>query len=263
MCQTSSVATDDMLDLMKAVADEVINPRFGTLVAGDIEEKAPQDYVTAADTEAEELLTAELQRRYPGALIVGEEATFVDADALTKLATADLAFTIDPVDGTANFVRANPDHAVMIAELHSGEVVRTWVWHPQHETAYVAERGAGVTLNGVPMKPATPGADLLRGRTARRAWLGREFSGIAPVEFHRRSASIDYPDVATGVIDYIVYGHTKPWDHLPNLLMLRELGGNIVHLDGSLYGAASPLTEPIVAGITTEIAQRVAASWKR
>lgn len=250
-----------MLDLMKAVADEVINPRFGNLVAGDIEEKAPLDYVTAADREAEILLTRELTKRFPGAVIVGEEATFTDSAALQALASAELAFTIDPVDGTANFVRGNPDHAVMIAEVRSGEVVRTWVWHPQHATAYVAELGSGVTLNDVPMTPARP-AELLRGRTARRSWVGRELSGVtAPVVHHRRSASVDYPDVATGVVDFLVYAHTKPWDHLPNLLMLRELGGDIVHLDGSPYGPASSLKLPIVAGITADVARRVAGLW--
>ena len=62
---------------------------------------------------------------------------------MDRFLAADHAFTVDPVDGTKNFVNGSKDHAVMVAEVRGGEVVRGWIWQPQHETAYVAERGAG------------------------------------------------------------------------------------------------------------------------
>ena len=39
----------------------------------------------------------------PGAVVVGEEAASADPSLLCALAGADLAFVVDPVDGTANF----------------------------------------------------------------------------------------------------------------------------------------------------------------
>ncbi len=137
-----------MLTLLKDVAEEVINPRFRSLAAEQIDEKNPGDLVTVADHEAEERITAALHSAYPDALVLGEEATASDPALLERFRSADHAFTVDPVDGTKNFVHGKKDHAVMVAELRSGDVVRGWIWQPQHELAYVAERGAGAWRNG-------------------------------------------------------------------------------------------------------------------
>ena len=54
-----------MLQLIRHVADEVINPRFRDLDTDDISEKNPGDLVTVADHEAEHLLTKALNEAYP------------------------------------------------------------------------------------------------------------------------------------------------------------------------------------------------------
>ena len=142
---------DDILELMVEVADRVIRPRFRALSGNDIDEKSPGDYVTVADRESEKLLTAALLARNPGCLVVGEEASYADPSIREGLGVADLAYTVDPVDGTGNFVKGSPDYAVMIAEIRRSEVTRSWIWQPEAGRAYVAERGAGVTCNGEPM----------------------------------------------------------------------------------------------------------------
>src|SRR4029078_4990695 len=113
-----------------------------------IDEKNPGDLVTIADREAEELLTDALSRAYPDALVLGEEATATDDTLLPRFRAADHAFTIDPVDGTKNFVAGSRNHAVMASALRDGEVVRGWIWQPQLGAAYVAERGRGAWRNG-------------------------------------------------------------------------------------------------------------------
>ena len=40
---------------------------------------------------------------------------------MTGYAAAEHAFTVDPVDGTKNFVNGSPDHAVMVGETRNGE----------------------------------------------------------------------------------------------------------------------------------------------
>ena len=134
--------TDDVLALLKHVADEVVNPRFGQLTSGDVSSKShPGDLVTIADREAEVAIAAELRSAYPDALLLGEEATAADSSLPDQFRSADHAFTIDPVDGTRNFVKGSPDHALMVSEVRGGAVVRSWIWQPQHEVAYVAELG--------------------------------------------------------------------------------------------------------------------------
>ncbi len=70
-----------------------------------------------ADREAEVLLTRALQDAYPDAVVLGEEHYAEAPDLLDRFRAAAHAFTVDPVDGTRNFVHGSPDHAVMIAEV--------------------------------------------------------------------------------------------------------------------------------------------------
>ncbi|MEI2671823.1 MAG: hypothetical protein V9G13_12030 [Marmoricola sp.] len=58
--------TDEILELLKRVAEEVITPRFRALSDSQIKEKRPGDLVTVADHEAEVLITRALCcRAYP------------------------------------------------------------------------------------------------------------------------------------------------------------------------------------------------------
>ena len=231
--------TDEVLGLLKDVADEVINPRFRALAAGEIHEKRPGDLVTDADREAEVLITAAINAAHPEAVVLGEEAFATDPDLLTRYAAADHAFTVDPVDGTKNFVHGSKDHAVMVSETRDGEAVRAWIWQPQHELAYVAERGAGTYRHDadgsrrltVP-EPPTGG---LRGRTSRRAWIGQALDGLEPMGLTWVSCGIDYPKLVEGAADYILYARAAPWDHVPGSLLLAEAGGTLGTTAGQAY----------------------------
>ncbi len=226
--------TDEVLALVREVAEEVINPRFRALGAHEVSEKNPGDLVTVADHEAEVLLTEALLRAYPDALVLGEEATAADASLLDRYRVAEHAFTVDPVDGTKNFVNGSPDHAVMVAELLRGEVVRSWIWQPQHEVAYVAELGAGAWRNGERLVRPEPGSDL-RGVTSRRSWIGHSLGTLRELELTWICCGVDYPQVVQGAADYALYRVAKPWDHAPGSLLLTEAGGHVGTFDGDPY----------------------------
>lgn len=249
--------TDAVLDLMKDVAAEVITPRFRSLSSGEVHEKGPGDLVTVADHESERILTEHLQGAYPHALIVGEEATAADPGLLDRMRRADHVWLVDPVDGTRNFVHGSPDHAVMVAEVRHGETVRGWIWQPEHERSMVAELGAGVQENGQQLRrPAAPervqdisgAASHWAHRVLARAAGSAVPSDAVPSDAvplmadTRRTAwccGVDYPMLAAGDLDFLVFGPPKPWDHAPGALMITELGGVVKTLDGNPYTAAS------------------------
>jgi fructose-1,6-bisphosphatase/inositol monophosphatase family enzyme len=228
------VETDDVLTLLKDVAEEVVNPRFRDLGSGQVAEKNPGDLVTVADHEAEVRITEVLRRAYPAALVLGEEATAADATLLDRFRSADHAFTVDPVDGTKNFVHGSPDHAVMVAELRSGDVVRSWIWQPQHARDFVAERGAGAWSGGRRLT-RPPLGDGLRGVTSHRSWIGRALGGLRALELTWVCCGVDYPHLVEGDADYALFGRAMPWDHAPGSLLLAEAGGYVGTLDGSPY----------------------------
>lgn len=231
-----------MLELIQQVAAQVITPRFRKLASGEVMEKNPGDYVTVADREAEILITDALLADDPDVLVVGEEATASDPMLLNKLEDAQRAFVVDPVDGTKNFVNGRDAHAVMIAELHGGETVRAWVWQPEYQVAYVAERGAGLFRNGVRVTREAPSRDLsaLRVLTSRPADEGR--AGRLTVGPSAWCCGVDYPWLAEGEADAIMYQATKPWDHAPGSLFVEETGGVVRYADGTPYvaGRAHP-----------------------
>lgn len=226
--------TDDVLTLLQEVAEEVINPRFRALGDEEIDEKNPGDLVTVADREAELQLAKVLGAAYPDALILGEEATSADPTLLERYRHAEHAFTVDPVDGTKNFVAGSPDHAVMVAEIRGGEVVRSWIWQPQHRRGYVAERGAGAWRDGHRLV-REPLGDELRGVTSRREWIDRALGAMRQLDLTWVCCGVDYPKLVEGAADYALYWRTLPWDHAPGSLLLSEAGGVVGGFDGALY----------------------------
>ena len=226
--------SDAVLALMVEVAEEVIDPRFRSLEAGQVDEKNPGDLVTVADREAEVLLTRALTSAYPGAVVLGEEAYAGDDSLLTAFRTADHAFTVDPVDGTKNFVHGSRDHAVMVGEVRSGEAVRGWIWQPQHRRAYVAERGAGAYRDGERLT-RPPVGEPPRVVTSRRRWLGRSFGDLPPLELTWVCCGVDYPKLVEGEADAVVYGRANPWDHVPGSLLVTEAGGFVGTHAGTAY----------------------------
>jgi fructose-1,6-bisphosphatase/inositol monophosphatase family enzyme len=242
------VDTEAVLDLIKTVAADVITPRFRSLAAGEVMEKNPGDLVTIADQESEALLTRELSAAYPDAFILGEEVTSADPTTLDRFVTADHSFTVDPVDGTKNFVHGSPDHAVMVSEIRSGETVRGWIWQPEHEVAWVAEKGSGVFRNGerVTREPV-PDEVAPRGVTSMWALRGHSYGNLPALTGSWICCGVDYPRLMEGATDYILYARNSPWDHAPGALMVTEAGGTVGHADGSPYSPTVLVPGIIVA----------------
>ena len=125
----------DVADLVRRAGDRFVLPRYGVLADEDIATKtSPTDLVTVADREAEAWLTPRL-RGIVDAVVIGEEACGEDP-ALREHAVAPLAWTIDPVDGTNNFVKAKDRFCSMVALLENGVPVRSWIWLPLKRRLY-------------------------------------------------------------------------------------------------------------------------------
>lgn len=253
--------TDEVLELIQRVADQVIVPRFRQLQAGEIEQKQPGDFVTVADRESEQLITDELLARIPGCVVVGEEATFANPGLFDAVSRTELCYVVDPVDGTRNFVEGRPDFAVMITECRSGTPVRCWVWQPEYQRAYLAEAGAGATLNGVAIKARSESPEHPLGATSLGKFFGFDADGaLSPVVRSAWCVGIDYPRVLAGELDYLIYKNLKPWDHLPGALLLRETGGVSQRFDGLDY--TPDFRGPgLIAAATPEIADAVRRAW--
>lgn len=106
-------------------------PRFRTGL--DVTDKggAVYDPVTEADQEAERVIRAAIEARYPEHGIVGEEHGTVRADAEHR-------WVLDPVDGTRAFVTGCPSWTTLIALEQHGEPILGVIDQP-----YTGERWVG------------------------------------------------------------------------------------------------------------------------
>lgn len=243
--------TADVSDAIRFVSNHIIMPRFQSLERFEVMEKKPGNLVTVADREAEHELAAILTRSTPEAIVVGEEEVFFQPDLVAALPDAALAWVIDPIDGTRNFAHGSPNFAVMVAEVRHGVTQRGWIWQPVYERMYVGELGRGVTCNAVPLhRDSEPHQDLVGGGFGGRLSVsGPGFTIREPIH----CCGVEYPKLLKGQRDFLLYRSMHPWDHLAGVLMLRELGGDAMGLDGARYQPGMTGQHHLLAAATPAI----------
>ncbi|HTO27227.1 MAG TPA: inositol monophosphatase, partial [Devosia sp.] len=137
-------------------------PRFRRLDASMVSTKTEAiDLVTEADIATEEVIKARMAQWMPAALFVGEESVAADPALLGRLATADLAVVVDPIDGTANYAAGLPLFATMAALVSKGETIAGIIYDPMGDDWMMAEKGGGTWLRrpdgeAVRMRVAAP-----------------------------------------------------------------------------------------------------------
>ena len=232
------------VDEVSAVVREVglaeVVPRFQTLSADDVMEKSPGDLVTVADQECERVLSERL-RSIRDVPVVGEEATAANPALLDVVTSAAASWIIDPIDGTSNFVKGDPNFVVMVSFVEDAQTTGAWIWHPETDQMLTAELGAGARLNGelltAPVRRDLPTGILkswLMGPTAheRLQQLPTNLGQLIPAI---GSAGIEYGALVRGEIDFLFYWRTLPWDHAAGALVATECGLTVGRTDGTPY----------------------------
>lgn len=240
--------TRRIVALMAEAADAEIMPRFRRLAASAVRNKtSPLDVVTDADEAAERMIGERLARAYPGAVVVGEEACSRNPALLNVWIDAELAFLIDPIDGTRNYVAGLPLFGVMVAAVSRGEVMAGIIYDPLCRDAAIAIRGEGAWLESehgeqTPLRVAAPvTTEEMTGLIAvrhlddtLRATVNANALGLASSTILNCSAH-EYRMIAGGHAHILLYGQLMPWDHAAGWLLHREAGGYGAHFDGSPY----------------------------
>ncbi|MFW7266612.1 inositol monophosphatase family protein [Gluconacetobacter sp. Hr-1-5] len=237
-----------VLDIMRQAAAERIMPSFRHLGADAIRCKTSKlDVVTVADEAAEHDMTEAFLRLSPGAVVIGEEAVCARPALVDAIEDADLAYVIDPIDGTANYAAGVPLFGVMVAILRRGEVIGAAILDPVCNVAALAVRGEGAWLVGPddaerPLRcaPPVPAAEMCGNASWR--YLPRPVRDLVARNLPRvmgswdfRCAAQEYLMLVDGKCHFLLFNRTMPWDHLAGWLIHREAGGYCAHFDGSPY----------------------------
>jgi histidinol-phosphatase len=117
------------------IADKISMDRFLALDLS-VETKPDLSPVSDADKSVELALRAAIQEKYPNDSVIGEE--FANTVGSSKR-----AWVIDPIDGTANFVRGVPVWCTLISLMEDGVSVVGMVSSPALNRRWYAAEGAG------------------------------------------------------------------------------------------------------------------------
>ncbi|MEZ5812448.1 MAG: inositol monophosphatase family protein [Rhizobiaceae bacterium] len=223
---------------------------FGEVQNLQVSRKGPGDFVSQADTRAEDIIFRELSRARPGYGFLMEERGAVEGDDDQH------RWIVDPLDGTINFLHGIPIFSVSIALERQGELAAGVIYNPAMDELYTAERGGGAFLNDRRMRVAgrrdladtviSTGIPHLGrgGHGTALAELKNVMAGTAGIR-RLGSAAIDLAWVAAGRVDGFWEAGLSPWDVAAGTLMVREAGGFVTDRSGGqdIYG-----TRTIVAG---------------
>ncbi|MBR9890198.1 inositol monophosphatase [bacterium] len=248
----SKAQRSSILNLVRRAARAEILPRFRNLESGEIDQKkSHQDLVTEADRAAERMIARGLLALFPNALIIGEENVADHPEVLDKVADAELAFTIDPVDGTWNYAHGLTTFGVIVSALRFGTPVFGLIYDPVMDDVVLGETGGPAELvmpkrrkrrtlsvsGGGPVEDLQgylPLYMLPADKQAEMAALMPRFERVLSL----RCSAHEMRMLAQGHVDFVLSAGLTPWDHAAGALLCQCAGGHVAMLDGSEYNAS-------------------------
>lgn len=186
----------------------------------NIDFKCPEQSVTIADKEVESAIRNAMNKDFPGEKIVGEEFGGERDDCF---------WTIDPIDGTANFLNGLPFWGIAIGHI-SGDVPDLGVIVlPEFKMTVSADRDA-LYLNGLNvtrMAAAVPMVSLgqANNRTLSESLtMHRSYRDAGFSVCHWRSSAVSLAWTALGRISGHIHQQTTLWDTVPGAALCRAAG---------------------------------------
>lgn len=212
------------------------------LSATDIERKIHQkegkgNFVTDYDSRVQKVLKTRLLSLVPEAVFLGEEDQMDHTDI-----SKGYAFIVDPIDGTANFIRGYNASCISVALAEEGYPILGVIYDPYQKETYYAEKGKGAYRNGERIQTSErtleEGVILFGVAPYNKELMQKSFEVayryVSRGEDLRRSgsAAIDLCMVASGRAEIFFEMVLSPWDYAAGALLVEEAGGFTGDLEG-------------------------------
>lgn len=208
-----------------------------------VRRKAENDFVTEMDVKSEELIRERLLSACP------EDAFFGEESGGATRATG--RWIVDPIDGTANFMRGQRLYTISIAYEHEGALMIGCVYCPATDEMFTGIRGEGAVCNGIPIHVSQ--TQRLRDAIVHIGFGHRNpeylletegvlFPLLRSVSDLRRTgtAAYDLCTVAAGRAEAFIEQGLSIYDYAAGYVILTEAGGR---MDGW-----HPWQEPLATG---------------
>ena len=206
------------------------------------------NFVTDMDVSIQNELMEKLQDVLPGASFIAEEKDNGEPGGL--------AWLIDPIDGTQNFINGYQHSAISVALVSEGEGCLGVVYDPYLQEMFWAVRGGGAFVNDQPIqvsdRPLEIGLVNFGTSPYRRDLAKQTFSAVQSIfqscgDLRRSgSAALDLSYLAAGRCEGFFEMVLSPGDYAAASVLIREAGGMIDAIAPDAWGYGKPIG--IVAG---------------
>ncbi len=201
--------------------------------------------VTEADLAVEAALTEGLRAAFPGEGVCGEEGARSGAGAAAT-------WYVDPIDGTASYVEGLAYWGLAVARIRAGAPgADTGAFYlPRLDELYFARRGGGAWRDGRRLPALVDAApdrrSVLYLPSRFHTWGRTDFPGKTR-NLGSLAAHLCLVAAGAACASFIPPGW-QLWDVLAGLLLLEEVGGAALSLDGTPLRPLHQVGEPFVAG---------------
>ncbi len=226
-----------MIEELKQIAREAGKIMLESKDFGIYSKGTAANYVSDIDIKVENFLRERLFALCPDAAFIGEESSENDYGA-------DKQWIVDPIDGTANFVRGMDMSAVSIAFAEGGAVTAGAVYNPYLDKMFYAEKGGGAYMNGeriyVSEIPLENSLFSIAMSVYKKEYAPMCFDLAERIHMQcediRRigSAAIELCNLAAGKTEMFFEARLYPWDYAAASLFISEAGGYIGSMSGGL-----------------------------
>lgn len=221
---------------------------FGEVEHLQVAEKSPANFVSAADTRAEEIIFRSLQKYRPEISFMMEERGFIKGEDESKI------WHVDPLDGTHNFIHGIPHWCISIALEENDEITAGLIYDPIQDEQFWAAKGAGAFMRGHRRMRVSARQDIRQSLFAScmSHKTNENIPGLDDLDKlikqsmgmrHTGSTALDLAYVASGRYDAFWGVGSKSWDVAAGYILVKEAGGYVSALNkkGSPFSGQSIL----------------------
>jgi len=218
----------------------------------EVETKADESPLTAADRAAHELIVQALGDLTPEIPVLSEESAAIP---YRERAAWSRFWLVDPLDGTKEFIKRNGEFTVNIALINAHEPILGVVHVPVQNREYYGYQEGGAFLSEADAKPRPISVSHRTDKPVRvvgsRSHLGTSLEtylkNLGPHVMVPMGSSLKFCLVASGEADiYPRLGPTSEWDTAAAQAVVECAGGQVVNLQGQrlMYNTKADVLNP-------------------
>ena len=191
--------------------------------------------VTSSDVAVENFLKESLSSILPGSGFIAEESDHNGTDT-------EYTWIIDPIDGTANYVRDLAGSGISVGLYRKMEPFIGVVYNPYRNELFSARKGAGAFCNGEPIHVSDRDFAHSCFCTSLSCYHKEQAHACAGIlekvftesdDFRRFGAAvIEMTALAAGRVELYFEMSLAPWDHAASRVIIEEAGGCVANVYG-------------------------------